>query len=86
MHLSFTQVEGDPNVLAVNGRGKNQFGSYKISGSAMKITDGTYDAGKYKVALLKKYTKLRDTMSSKKSDDAANTSAVPELTEERADI
>jgi len=52
----------------------------------MKITDGTYDAGKYKVALLKKYTKLRDT-SSKKSDDAANTtSAVPELTEERADI
>jgi len=27
VHLSFTQVEGDPNVLAVNGRGKNQFGS-----------------------------------------------------------
>ena len=86
VHLSFTEVDGDPNLLAVKGRGKNLTGTYKISGSAMKITDGTYDAGKYKVALLKKYTKLRDTMPSKKSDDAANTSAVPELTDERADI
>jgi len=68
VHLLFTEVEGDPNVLAVNGGGKNQFGSYEISGFAKKVTDGTYDSGTYKVDLLKKYTK----QTTEKSDDTAS--------------